>query len=126
MELSGIVGQGKVSIMRRLARRFFLTLCMLALIGGGTVSLAASVTAAHPCVHAHGEPGDTLPPHHDHHGAGCLACCFGACAAVANLPVPGFGIVTGFAAAPVTYWEANAALSGRSIAPDPAPPRTAA
>jgi hypothetical protein len=110
--------------MRRLARRFLVILCTLALVGGSTASLAASVTALHPCAHEHGDHGGTIPAHHDHHDAGCLACCLSACTVVADLPPHTFITIAGFAVEAVTYWETGVSLSGRSIVPDPAPPRT--
>jgi hypothetical protein len=112
--------------MRRLARRFLMILCMLALVGSSTISFAASVTAIDPCAHEHGEHGGAVPSHHDHHGAGCLACCLGACTATADLPPRPFITVAAFVATAVIWWEAGISLTGRSIAPDLGPPRTIA
>jgi hypothetical protein len=110
--------------MRPFARYFMLILCTLALVGGGTVSFAASVAAATPCAHEHSHPADTSPQPHKHHGAGCLACCLGACSAIPDLPHRASVGEVPFAATPVSYWETSSSLSSRSIAPDPAPPRT--
>ena len=108
------------------ARRFFLILCALALIGGSTISFAATVTAAGPCAHEHSGQNGTAPAHPDHHGAECLACCLGACAAMPGLPPRTSLTEAAFSAKTVTWWETGTALSGRSIAPDPGPPRTIA
>jgi hypothetical protein len=110
--------------MRRLTKRLLRILCVLALVGGSMMSAAASVAAATPCAHEHGdEPG---PQPHKHYGAGCLSCCLGACTAIPDLPSRTFLGVAPFTATPVSYWEIRVFLSGRSIAPDPAPPRISA
>jgi hypothetical protein len=111
--------------MRQLARRFFLILCTFALMSGSTISFAASVTDA-PCAHEHSDHTGTVPSHHDHHGAGCLACCLGACTAIPDLP-PRLSLgAAAFSAQPVSYWETAVSLSERTIAPDLGPPRTTA
>ena len=112
--------------MWQMARRFLVILCTLALVSGSTISFAASVSAAEPCVHEHHQHGGVVPAQHDHHGLGCLTCCQGACAAVAGLPTPSSVTAVIFAATAVTYWETDVSLSDRSIAPDPGPPRTIA
>lgn len=101
-------------------------LCMLALVGGSAISLAASVASSSLCAHEHGHHGGTVPAHHDHQGAGCLACCLGACSAVAGLPPLTFINAAAVAVTAVTWWEAGVSLSGRAVAPDLAPPRTTA
>jgi di/tricarboxylate transporter len=112
--------------MRPLAKRLLMIFCTLALITGSTISFAASVTALSPCAHEHAERGDAVPAHHDHHCAGCLACCLGACSTAVGLPPPSFNSAAVFSATSVSYWETAVAFSGRSIAPDPGPPRTIA
>jgi hypothetical protein len=108
--------------MRHLARHFFLILCVLALVSGGTISFAAAV--ATPCPQEHSDHSGSVPAHHDHHGAGCLACCLGACTAIPDLP-PRFSLsAAAFTAKPVRYWETALSLSDRTIAPDLGPPRT--
>jgi hypothetical protein len=110
--------------MLQLARRFLLILCMLALLGGSTISFAASAAAA-TCADQHSHQTGT-PAHHDHHGAGCLSCCLGACTAIPDLP-PRLTIgAAAFTATPVSYWQTGVLLSGRSIAPDLGPPQTTA
>ena len=111
-------------MMRQLARRFLLILCALTLVGGSTISFAASVTAA-PCAAEHSHQ-DGTPSKHDHHGAGCLSYCLAACTAIPDLPPRLIVSVAAFTATPVSYWDTRMSLSGRSIAPDLGPPRTTA
>jgi hypothetical protein len=115
--------------MRHLARPLLVILCALALAGSSTTGVAVAT----PCVHEHNAPGYTVdhaqsdgvaPANHNHHGAGCLACCLGACAAMAGLPPRRIIASPAFAGMAVTWWETGVLLSGRSIAPDPGPPRT--
>ena len=110
--------------MRRLARYCLMLLCVLALIGGSTMSFAASL-APEPCAPTHSDQPGSGPDHHKH-GAGCLACCLGACIAIPDLPPRTALAATFFTSARVSYWETQAWLNGRSIRPDPAPPRTSA
>jgi hypothetical protein len=110
--------------MRRLMRRVLVLVCVFALVSGSTISFAAATAASTPCAHEDSDQRGAAPHHHDHHGAGCLACCLGACAAISALPDP---VSTGdalFAVTVATYWEVAESLSSRSIAPDPGPPRT--
>lgn len=99
-------------------------LCVLAMVGGGTIRFAAATTASAPCAHEDSDHRGAVPRHHDHHGAGCLACCLGACAAIPGLPARVSTGVVPLAVTVAVYWEAAESLSGRSIAPDPGPPRT--
>jgi hypothetical protein len=108
--------------MRRLPRYLLLILCTLALVGGSTISFAASITSA-PCAHDHSHQTGGTPAHHDHH-AGCLSCCLGACTAIPDLPPRVSLGAAVFSGMPVTYWETGVSLSDRSIPPDPGPPRT--
>jgi hypothetical protein len=108
-----------------LLRRFFLILCVFALAGGSTISFAAAVTDG-PCAHEHSDHTGNLPAHHDHHGAGCLACCLGACTAIPDLPPRLSLSAAAFTAQSVSYWEIAVSLSDRAIPPDLGPPRTEA
>jgi len=109
-----------------LIKRFLVILCVFAFVGGGTISFAAATSASEPCAHEHADHSGALPHHHDHHGAGCLACCLGACAAIPDLPPRTSLSAVKFVVATAVYWEAAISLSDRSIAPDPEPPRTLA
>ena len=111
--------------MRRFARRFVMILCTLALMSGGMAGLAAPIPASSDHAQHHGGAGP-LHCHNEHHAAACLTCCLGACTVVADLPSRLMPDVSAFSVAAVTYWETDVFLSGRSIAPDPDPPRTGA
>jgi len=110
--------------MGKLVRWFLVTLCVLTMISGNMTSVAAFARADF-CAHDHGRSQfHAVPVHQHHHDHGCPACCLGACAIVAG-PRP-FALTTATAAAAgsVIYWEQNTSLAGRSIPPDPVPPRT--
>jgi hypothetical protein len=93
-------------------------------MGSSAMSFAASLVSE-PCAHQHGDQPGSGPDHHKH-GAGCLACCLGACIAIPDLPPRTVLAATFFAGTSVSYWETEVCLNGRSIRPDPAPPRTSA
>jgi hypothetical protein len=119
-------GRYGLCFMRLLLKQFLAALCLLALVSGSTLSFAAmSASADEPCAHAHSQHGGAEPhKHHHQHGAGCLACCLGACAAIAALPAPSSVSSIIFTETAAAYWEATAMLNSRSIAPDPDPPRS--
>jgi len=118
--------------MRRFAKRLLMILCTIALVGGSTISFAASVTAVDGCNHATAHAGDHAKAHaggvplhhHDDHGVLCVARCAGA--VVGDLPTHPMLNAAAFSVAAVTYWQTEISLSNRSIAPDPDPPRTSA
>src|SRR4051794_14035739 len=112
--------------MRQWTQYFLLVLCTLALVGGSTISFAASLSAVAPCAHEHTPAGDTAPQPHKHHSAGCLSCCLGACVAIPDVPSRAAAGLMPFTAVPAIYWEADISLSDRSIAPNLGPPRTTA
>ena len=111
--------------MMRLVRRVFLVLCMLTVMSGSTISFAASIRFA-PCLHEHSDYVGGVPSHDGHNDTGCVACCFGACTAIPDLPPRLSLSVAVFAAHSVNYWETAVSLSDRMIAPDLGPPRTTA
>ena len=118
-----------------LARRFILLLAVLAFAVGLPLALAIPpAMAALPCPHKHhhdiaGEGHDhhhaPAKPSHRHDAAGCLCCCAAACVAIPDL-VRGNAIAVLFATTAVVYTDTMIALSGRSLRPDPAPPRSRA
>ena len=108
--------------MRLLMRQLLALVCVFALVGGSRISLASATTT--PCAHERSSHQGETPHPHDHYGAGCLACCLGACVVIPDLAP---SVSTGIAPSAVTvatYWEVAASRPGRSIAPDPGPPRT--
>jgi hypothetical protein len=109
--------------MRELARRFLLLLCALAFFGGTTVGLVMHPAAAgEPCAEHQGGAG-TADHHDGKHGGNCLTCCVGACVALPDLPPRPLSSLIPLTATTVAYWEGGNTISGRSIAPDTAPPR---
>lgn len=109
--------------MRRLLKQFLVILCVLALVSGGTISIAAA-NPADACAHEHSQGASAKPHDHAHHGPGCLACCLGACTAVPALPGPLSVSPVIFATTTAFYGESAASLDNRSIPPDLGPPRT--
>jgi hypothetical protein len=109
-------------------RHMLMMLCALALISGSALGLAVPpAMAGEPCPHEHSSGPTQHSHHHGIDGAGCLACCVGGiCLAAPGLPARPASVVLPSIAPPITYWDASVAFSGRSLAPDPAPPKTSA
>ncbi len=116
--------------MRLFLRRLIVLLVALAFIDGGVARAAALVPpAAEPCSHEHGD----MPGHSGHMPAStghqqdrgsraCLqCCCLGICASVPSLPAA--LTVAPVVVASVVYWDTSRTATGRSIAPEPGPPR---
>ena len=114
----------RLTVMRALTRFLLVIVCAVALVGGSTGSFAASVVV--PCTHTNDDQQGTSPEPDQHHGTGCLTCCLGVCVAIPDLPPRTPLGATRFVATSVAYWEIELSLFGRSIRPDPAPPRTGA
>jgi hypothetical protein len=112
--------------MRRLATQFLLLLGALAFLAGAPVAYAVTPpgVAGEPCPHEHEHmPGPAQPKHHHDHGAAaCLCCCLGACMGIPDLP-PREMAAAVFTASTIVYWDNGTPLGGRTIRPDPAPPR---
>lgn len=110
--------------MRKLTRRLLLILCALAFFSGTTVGLATHPAAAgEPCA---GHQADDMAAHHHHKGGNCLTCCVGVCVAIPDLPPRPVSSIVPLTASTIAYWSSVVAISGRSITPDPAPPRFSA
>jgi hypothetical protein len=112
--------------MQRLATQFVLLLGALAFLAGAPVvyAVAAPALAGEPCPDEH-LPGPAPHQHHDHGAAACLCCCLGACMGIPGLPPPQMATAV-FTASTIVYWENGTRRAGRSIPPDPAPPRPSA
>ncbi|MBN8901394.1 MAG: hypothetical protein J0H19_03595 [Rhodospirillales bacterium] len=111
--------------MLKFVQRFLLILYALALVGGSTISFAANASASEPCAHEHHQDAGAASHQHEHRQpAGCLTCCsMGACVAVPSLPPRTLAGDVRFSAMPVMYWDADVLFSGRSISPEPTPPK---
>lgn len=110
--------------MRDLARRFLFLLCAVAFFTGATVGLAVhGASAGEPCLEHQTNDGHA-GHHHDGDAKGnCLTCCMGVCIAVPNLPPPFFTAAPPLTAAKVAYWDHGSGIMGRTVPPDPIPPR---
>jgi hypothetical protein len=115
-------------IMRRIVHRLSSLLAILAFAGGASAFAVPPILADEACSleHHHHLAGDThqehQPKQHEHRTADCMCCCIGASAGLSALA--SFEVVEiPCVASPVIYPETGARLTGRSIPPDPAPPR---
>jgi hypothetical protein len=121
--------------MRVFARHLLLIFAVLAFAAGMPLALAVPpMLAAEACPPEHHEMmlGDAHHEHqapqkppHRHDAAACLCCCVGACVAIPDL-ARGGAIAVPFTVTAVLYPEKAASLAGRSLRPEPAPPRTSA
>jgi len=118
-------------VLVNLVRRIFALLIVVAYFGA-TLVAAASPIGSCPALagaprnahHHHGGP-------HPHHQGGpgkasgeCLKCCLGACLVAPCLPDPTVGLAeVAFVGSPVLYWAVSPAIYGRTITPDPGPPK---
>ncbi len=121
--------------MRVLVHRLVLVLAALALVAGAPLALAVPpALAAEPCPHehqhamtgeAHHQHQVPQKQHHDHGAARCLCCCIGACVGLPDLARISV-VATPLAEVSVVYSETATPLAGRSLRPEPAPPRPSA
>ena len=119
-------------LMQLLWRRLIVLLVAFAFIAGGVAGAAApNAIAAEPCTESHGH-ADHQADHHQHgktsdhdkdsrQGACISCCCIGVCASLPDVT----GALT---SEPVTmsrvvYWDTARFGIGRSITPEPGPPR---
>ena len=122
--LSGSSPVPTLRAMRQLTRRLLLLLCALAFFSGTTVGLATHPAAAgEPCAE---HQADDSAAHHHHKDGNCLTCCVGVCVAMPDLPPRPLSSIVPLTANTVAYWSSVVAITGRSITPDPAPPRFSA
>jgi hypothetical protein len=117
-------------VLKRFLRRAVLVLVSIAFIGAGALASASPVPmAGEPCPHEHGlmhEHQQPKPHSLDPGAAGCLSCCLAACIGVPNLPPQTIAAPTPFRVTQIVYSRAQLPLAGRSIRPEPAPPRPVA
>jgi hypothetical protein len=110
--------------MHDLARRFLFLLCAVAFFTGATIGLAMhGASAGESCLEHQANDG-YAGHHHDGDGKGnCLTCCMGVCVAIPDLPPRFFSAIAPLTAAKVAYWNRGSGIAGRTIPPDPIPPR---
>ena len=110
-----------LNYMRESIRHLLLVLCALAFFSGTTIGFASHLAAAgEPCAEHH---VDGKADHHHDRSGSCLTCCVGACVAIPDLPPHPLSSLTPLTATTVAYWGSGVIISGRSITPDPIPPR---
>jgi hypothetical protein len=101
-------------------------LVAVAFLSGGALGFAVPrASAAEPCPHEYGRDADHHKQHQhpDSGAAGCLSCCcLGVCVTVQNIPMA-LNAEPAAAVSAVSYWGTSVLLDGRSIAPDPGPPK---
>src|SRR5216684_3157895 len=117
----------------KLLRRIFAILTVAAYFGATVVAAAPPVGPA-PTRDLASHSGHSHAGHshqHDHESGSdpreCLRCCLAGCLATPGLAVQTHGGSTpAFASTAVLYSIALSVLAGRTVAPDPAPPRPTA
>ena len=117
--------------MRSLLRRLVVLLAALAFVTGSAIGVATPTTAAEPCPPEHGDMHGHSGGHQPGHGgqhrhdsdprAALQCCCVGICVSVPNLPVA--LTIAPVSVMPVAYWDTTRFSVGRSITPEPGPPR---
>jgi hypothetical protein len=113
------------TVKRSLLLRCLVVLLSLAL-ASGNAHAALHLDAAHaaPCPEEHAHHSGKTLPHHQHQHDNGLACCCDClgCNSVVYLP-PDLSITPAELAAQIHYDALNASLSGRTLLPEPDPPR---
>ena len=115
----------------KLVHRIFALLIVAAYLGATLVAAASPIGS---CPALDGAPRNAhhqhSGPHPDHQGGPgktsgeCLKCCLGACLVAPCLPAPGTEASgPAFDGASVLYWAVSPAIYGRTITPDPGPPK---
>jgi hypothetical protein len=112
--------------MRKQMRRLFLILGSVAFLGGTPMTVHAHRTAVdEQCLGQHGSLGKT-PDHRGWDGGIVDACCLSPCHAISNLPPTPLATSLPLCSCTVAYWVRGTTIPGRTLVPDPAPPRTSA
>jgi hypothetical protein len=114
-----------VAVKRSLLLRCLVVLLSLALASGNAhAALHLHVAHSEPCPEEHAHHGGQTSPHHQHQHDKGLACCCDClgCSLVVYLP-PELSITPAELPATIHYDALTAALSGRTLLPNPDPPR---
>jgi hypothetical protein len=112
--------------MRDLTRRFLFLLFAVVFFTGAAAGLAVHGAAAgESCAEHHDDTGNAAH-HHDGAEGNCLTCCMGICVAIPDLPPRFFSMIVPMTTAKVAYWDRGTGIAGRTIPPDPIPPRLSA
>lgn len=83
---------------------------------------AHGASAGEPCLE-HQATDSHAGQSHDSSKGNCLTCCMGLCVAIPDLPRRFFSAVAPLTASKVAYWDSSGGIAGRTIPPDPIPPR---
>jgi hypothetical protein len=115
-----------VTVKRSLLLRCLVVLLSLALASGNAhAALHLGDAHAEPCPEEHPHHTGKASPHHQHHQhdkeLACCCDCLG-CSSAVYLP-PALGLTPAELPAKIHYDARAAALSGRTLLPEPDPPR---
>jgi hypothetical protein len=110
-------------VKRSLLLRCLIVLLSLALASGNAhAALHLGDAHSEPCPEEHAHHSRKTLPHHQHDkGTACCCDCLG-CSSVVYLP-PDLSITPAELPAQIHYDELDASLSGRTLLPEPDPPR---
>ena len=114
-----------VTVKRSLLLRCLVVLLSLALASGNAhAALHLGDAHAEPCPEEHAHHSGQTSPHHQHQHDKGLACCCDClgCSSAVYLP-PGLSITPAELPAKIHYDALTASLSGRTLLPEPDPPR---
>ena len=111
----------------------FCRLLVIVAYAGATITAAATPLAACPTLdldhqshagHAHGTTDHEHGKHSGSQPGDCLNCCIGTCLLGVSLPPPSSGATSvTFYGTAILYAFEQSVLTGRSIPPDPDPPK---
>jgi hypothetical protein len=113
------------TVKRSVLLRCLVVLLSLALASGNSHATLHLGTHPEPCPEEHAHHTGKTSPHHPHQHDNELACCCDClgCSSAAYLP-PEFSITPTELAAEIHYDAVTASLPGRTLLPDPDPPRS--
>lgn len=113
-------------VMRCALLRCLVVLLLLALSGGNAhAELHLGAVSHNPCsAEVSPEQDRSVPVHHDQGNHKCCCDCLG-CTAAAEVTPP-LSSLLAFFGARLAYGDANRFLTGRSLRPEPGPPRSVA
>ena len=115
-------------VKRSLLLRCLVVLLSLALASGNAHAVLHLAAAhAEPCPEEHADHSGKTTPHHEHQHEKGLACCCDClgCSSAVYLP-PELSVAPAELPAKIRYDAGSASLSGRTLPPDPDPPRPGA
>jgi hypothetical protein len=114
------------TVKRSLLLRCLVVLLSLALTSGNAhAALHLVANHSEPCPEEHAHHSGKATPQHEHQHDKALACCCDCLGCSSYLP-PELSVTPAELPAKIRYDAGSASLSGRTLLPDPGPPRPSA